>query len=601
MKSLRFSRIALIAAFVVLAGCSYHGADQAAMFEMNTCTPQTDCGADAECRDGMCVAKSADMPLTIVLQVTPGRMRDGSEPQPIMLERFLVEGPMTRRFELRMPVPITGFVRNFVGGDELPIAATVTFTPVGLASGLPLRAVMATTSTSAPNAVETPDFTVQLLPGVEYRMAVQPSDSALPPYYQNFTFEDVQDVFIDYGPNMDAFTRTFAVSGATEARPLLVRAFDIATSELLSSTATVSDGTAVLRFAQQPPPFRVQVQAETSYDGALPAAADVWCDSNTPIFPVFSFAADELVTNADGETEISLPELPERIRFEGTIGLCMEAEVQAAIELAEMGQQGTPPAPLDSLPITLHSQTVLGTDGLPLAAVFEATTTATLDDASGELRFCVQVMPGEYDVLATAAASVPCAQFAEHFVISAPEGENASGPLLELPSAAYLKGTVQTMDLSPLSHAAVDAVALGRSEGITLDADDRSVTRYNRSRQTATEADGEFTLPVDLGSYDVVIKPPSGTGFSWQVRHDVAIGKRDMEFPTVIDMLSPLTLNGTLVYSNPNVPLEGAEIAAFAIIDDEFDTERAIPIGRATAGAQGEFTLLLPPSIHKGW
>jgi hypothetical protein len=448
---------------------------------------------------------------------------------------------------------------------------------------------------------------VQLLPGIEYRMAVQPSDPALPPYYQTVTFDDAQDIRVDYGPDMDAFTRTFAVSGGTEERPLLVRAFDIKTPDtegkapvLLSSTATVSNGTAVLRFAQEPPPFRVEVQAAASYDGES-IAADVWCDSNTPILPVFSFAAAELETNADGETEISLPQLPARIRFEGTVAFCNEAEQQAALALAQRGQQGTPLPPLESLPITLQSQSLLGTDGLPLAATFNATTTATRDAASGELRFCVQVMPGEYDVRATAAESVPCAQFAEHFLISAPEGENASGPLLELPSAAYLKGTVQTMDLSPLSHAAVDAVALGRNGGLMLEAADRSVTRYNRSRQTTTEADGEFSLPVDLGSYDVVIKPPSGTGFSWQVRHDVAIGRRGADFLTVIDMLSPVTLNGTLVYPNATTTLEGAAIAAFAIIADEFDTERAIPIGRATAGEQGEFTLLLPPAIHKGW
>jgi hypothetical protein len=205
-------------------------------------------------------------------------------------------------------------------------------------------------------------------------------------------------------------------------------------------------------------------------------------------------------------------------------------------------------------------------------------------------------------VVASAAGSVPCAVFAEHRLISAPQGENASGPLLELPSAAYLKGKVQTMDLSPLSHAAVDAVALGRSGGILLQESDRSVTRYNRSSQSTTASDGEFSLPVDLGTYDVVIKPPSGTGFSWQVRHDVSIGRRDTEFLTVIDMLSPVTLSGTLVYDAPNTSLEGAEIAAFAIIDDEIDdNERAIPIGRATAGRGGEFMLLLPPSIHEGW
>jgi hypothetical protein len=609
MSRFRFQAVALFTGFAALAGCNYQGGGETPVLQINTCTQQTDCGsgADAECRAGMCVARSADVPLTIVLQVTPVSMRDGSEPYPIMLERVLVERPMTDTFELPMPVAITGHVRS----DGWPIEATISFTPVGLAtdtgavvplaSGLPVRAVTVTTSIGAPDAVETIDYTAQLLPGTVYRMAVQPSDSLLPPYYDTLTVQEAQEISVDYGPNMDAFTREFRVQSAPapgEARSLLVRAFDIATSELLSSTETVTatDDTVELRFAQAPPPFRIEVRAETSYDGEQPSATEKWCDSNTPIFPVFSFNADELETN-DDVTEIVLPALPERIRFEGIVGLCRAAKDAAS---ADAGQEAAP-LPLDSLPITLHARSLLGSDGLPLPAVFDATTTAEFDDATGELRFCAQVMPGIYDVLATPAPSVPCALFAEHFPISAPAGENASGPLLELPAVAHLKGTVQTMDLSPLSHAAVDAVALGRSEGVMLDAEDRSVTRYNRSRQSATEADGQFTLPVDLGSYDVLVKPPTGAGFSWHVHHDVVIGRRDMDFLTVIDMLSPIIVNGTLLTADPNTGLEGAEIAAFAIIDAEFGTERAIPIGRATADERGRFTLLLPPSLNEGW
>jgi hypothetical protein len=379
--NVRFPLAVLLGALAAPSGCSYQSGDEAPLLPMNTCTPQMGCGANAECVGGMCVAKTADMALSIVLQVTPVRTADGREPTPIMLERFLVEGPMSERFELPMPVPITGFVRNIVGADELPIQATVSFTPVGLPGGLPVREVKATTAISTPNAVNTPDFTVQLLPDIEYRMAVQPSDSALPPYYETFRFEGPQDIYVDYGPEVDAFTRTFVVSGATQERPLLVRAFDIATGRLLSSTATVTDGAAELRFAQEPGSFRVEIQAETSYDGAPPTGADVWCDSNTPVFPVFSFAADELETNADDEAVISLPELPQRIRFEGTVAVCEDA--------AQPQTGGTPPPTLDSLPITLHSQRLLGTDGMPLDAVFEAATTATRVDASGELRFCV--------------------------------------------------------------------------------------------------------------------------------------------------------------------------------------------------------------------
>jgi hypothetical protein len=317
------------------------------------------------------------------------------------------------------------------------------------------------------------------------------------------------------------------------------------------------------------------------------------------VFPKFTFEDDRLTTADGTENRIVLPAQPTRIRFEGTVALCDAAETVLAMTSDPAADAAS--LPVDSIPITLHSERLLDDDGLPLAAQFDATTMARRSDASGELRYCVQIMPGEYDVRATPGTGVPCSLFAEHFLISAPEGGNASGPLLQLPSTAYLRGTVQKLDLSPLSQAVVDAVALGRSQGVELEASDRSVVRYNRSRQTATSSRGEFEVPVDLGSYDVLFKPPSGTGFSWQVRYDVAIGRRDAEFRTVIDMHSPVVVNGTLAYRRGDTNLQGAEVAAFAIVEDEFDTERAIPIGRATADASGRFMLLLPSALQKGW
>jgi len=154
--------------------------------------------------------------------------------------------------------------------------------------------------------------------------------------------------------------------------------------------------------------------------------------------------------------------------------------------------------------------------------------------------------------------------------------------------------------------ASVEAIALGRSSAFELSAGDASSTRYNRSRQTASMDDGTFRLPVDLGSYDVVVKPPAGSGFSWQVRYDVNIGaQRGVEFGTIIDMVSPVTVTGLLRYADSadSNGLENAEVTAFAIVEDESPAaaERALPLGSATADADGRFTLLLPPSIHQGW
>ena len=565
-----------------LAACSYSGGDDGAQFEMNVCSSQADCGENAECQDGMCVAQRVDnAALTVVLQVTPVRTLDGSDPVPIVLERFRVEGPLESTFVLPSSVSVSGQILNSASSEQ-PLDAEINFVPMDMPSGFAARMISASTSAEA-----TPSggYQVQLLRGIQYRVLIRPGDLALPPYTQTFVADDDSELSFDFAA-LPEHERSFAIDNVPEGRSLLVRALDAATLEPISSTATVTDGQATLRFAAEPPPLRIEIRTDQAYPqtSMLEGAS---CNSQTPDFPTFTVADSDLETDRDGVARIVLPDIPERIRFEGRVGRC-DMAMQARMLI-------------DTLPITLHGQSLILPEASPLTATYEATTTATLDPSTGELAFCVEVMPGAYDVLATPPSSMPCSLYAEHRLIAAPEGEHASGALLELPPAASLRATLQTTDGAPLAGASVEAVALGRHTGVDLPEDDATITRYNRSRQTASMDDGMFTVPVDLGSYDVVVKPPTGSGFSWQVHYDVNIGARGREFRTVIDMVSPVAVSGRLRYSDSDATtgLENAEVAAFAIIDDESGdpgTERALPLGKATADADGRFTLLLPPA-----
>jgi hypothetical protein len=577
----------------VLSACSYDAADTGLGFETNTCTQPADCADGSECRDGMCVAQRADTPLRIALQVTPARTVDGSDPLPLVLDEFTVEGPMLRTFELPPRVDVVGTVRD--AGAR--VDAEVTFVPVDAARGFAARVIAATVS--ADTAERDADFRVRLLRGRAYRVVVRPTDRSLPPYRRTFTAIDSgDDLSVEYASLIADRRRTYTVTNAPADRSLLVRALDLATGEQISSTATVTEGSAVLQFASDPPPFRLEIRAEQTYALRETAMLDATaCDTETPEFPLFSVAEADLEPGEDGHLRIDMPEIPQRIRFEGAVALCTDAAGARAA------------GPFERLPITLHARSLLLTSESKLTATYDATTTATLDEASAELRFCVEVMAGDYDVLASPALSVPCALYAERRVIAAPRsGSHASGALLQLPNAAYLKGSLATTERAPVSAAAVDAIALQRSGDIELTPEDASVTRYNRSRRTETDQAGDFTLVVDVGTYDVVVKPPSGSGFSWQVRHDVRIGRRG-DFSTRLEMISPVAIEGRLRDRSEEHTLDGAEVAAFAIIDDEAagsdapaaQRRRAVPIGRTTAATGGSFTLLLPPSIHQGW
>jgi len=611
MRLSRLQRIGSIAALAGLAGCTYAAADQAQVFEMNTCTLPSDCLDGAECRDGMCVAQQADA-LTIMLRVTPLRtpdvvsdMPNVSGPMAILLARIQVDGPMERTFPLQVPVEVSGIVRR----ENVPVEAEISFTPVSGVSGLSLTPVSAMVSVASLQADV--DYAVELVPGLEYRMLVQPRDIGLPPFRRTFVAEEGQQINVDYAPLMSEHVQTLTINADYDRR-LLVRAFSLDSAELISSTAIVEEGAAVLHFASEPPPYRLEFRAEQSYDPEqpMPPPGQALCDSETPVFPVFTVDASELEPADDGSLVVTLPTQPQRIRFEGTVDLCEEADAGA----------------LSSMMITLNTRSlVLMPEDTPVAGTFEATTSATLDQSNLTLHFCVQVMPGQYDLVASPPVSMPCSLFAERRLIQSPDGMASTGPALALPDASYLVGTLKT-GLTPLRGAVVDAVALGRSLELDVTGSGSSppqmatggvpLTRYNRSAGETSDSRGYFKVPVDVGSYDVLIKPPSGSGFSWQVRRDVTIGTRSGPYPTEISLLSPVTVKGTLNFEaarrggecdarfecDLDATLEGAQIDAFAIVDDEAsDGERAIAIGTTTANKDGGFTLLVPPSIRHGW
>ncbi len=573
---------------VLVGGCSFQGKNASGTGTLNTCSVSSDCAAGSDCQQGLCVARKADVPLTIALQVTPQRLSDGSDPLPVTLDSFTLKGADTRTFTLPARTSVRGTVRS--GGNV--VDAQLSFTPAAGVAGIRPSAVSVAVSSGSTS--DGNDYAVQLLSGVQYRMLVLPTSGTLPPYHTTFTAGADPSPEVDY-ETLQTQQQVFSVDGVSLDRPLTLTAFDRASGERISSTAMVGkDGTATLTFGPDPPDARLELRAMESYDAAQAlstSSSGGACDGDTPVIPVFSVAQAELPPATNGVTHIALPQTPQRIRYEGSVDLCKE--------------QGGDGSDLSKLPVTLHSRSLLLDSAGPVSASFDATTDASYDQQSGQLRFCVLVMPGDYDVLVTPPSSVRCALFAEERLIQGPDGMDASGALLELPSPAYLKGTLQTTDLAPLQGATVEAAALGRSGDIELSMGDHSVTRYNRSQQTSTTATGEFKLPVDLGSYDVVIRPPPDSGFPWQVRHDVDIGARGVEFATVIDMLSPVPLDGTLALarggSGGSASLSGAQIDAYAVIDVQADGVRAIQVGKTVADATGHFMLLLPPSTHRGW
>jgi hypothetical protein len=175
---------------------------------------------------------------------------------------------------------------------------------------------------------------------------------------------------------------------------------------------------------------------------------------------------------------------------------------------------------------------------------------------------------------------------------------------LELRTPATLSGRVVTPDMLPMANASIDLVALGTSDVMLAD-DDPTVPTYNRSAQTASSASGTFTIPVDVGSYDVIVKPPTQSNFAWRILYNVDVGSRT-QFSTIVPLAAPIVVTGALSYQggsrNDETTLAGAEVRAFTVIDeDDPANARSIEIARGQADSAGRVTLLLPPELQKSW
>jgi hypothetical protein len=136
---------------------------------------------------------------------------------------------------------------------------------------------------------------------------------------------------------------------------------------------------------------------------------------------------------------------------------------------------------------------------------------------------------------------------------------------------------------------------------------DRAVPNYNRSSSIATGVNSSFSLAVDRGTYDVLIKPPETSNYPWRVIHDVTVASKEAEFATEIVLSEPVAVTGQLHYVNGSdsdqASLAAAEVRAYTLVDvaGQAGEQRSVEIGAGHANEKGEIMLLLPATLQRSW
>jgi hypothetical protein len=566
-----------------VAGCSFDEAQPAAA--PNTCSAQADCPTDLSCQAGVCVTPAVDTPLDVTLEVTPKRMPDGSQPFAILYGPFSLQGGR-RDFPLGVPATISGVVRD---GPEL-INAQLTFVPTKASPTL-AKPVQTRSSVSL---LRSSTFSVQLLAGIEYRVTVQPTDPTVPPFVKVFTADPADSLNIDYADN-PRVTQSFLIRNVPTVpvgQTLNMRARSKESGQILSNTMAVGDGRALLTFSFDTlPSFRVEISPSQNITSNAVAAAASDCDAIRPLLPSFTIddsafkrEASTNVKAANGfDLAVDLPSMPQPIPYEGTIQLCE----------AKKGS--------DNLLVSLSSS-ALALNSLPpgISASFSVSTNASRQDDKNQ-NFCTRVLPGEYVVLVTPPTAVNCEIFAQKRQIVVPSDEP---DVLALRVPTKLNGKILDSQMLPIANATIDAVALGIQTTMMLAENDATVPIYNRSRQTASGSNGGFAFYVDVGVYDLIVKPPAQSGFAWQIQPNLNVGgSRSEDFTTRVELSAPALIEGNLRYMDGSGKgtLAGADVHAYTVEDEKTPNARGVEIGHTQADENGNVVLFVSPEPQPPW
>ena len=230
-------------------------------------------------------------------------------------------------------------------------------------------------------------------------------------------------------------------------------------------------------------------------------------------------------------------------------------------------------------------------DALGVTGTFSATaaTESGFPDAG---RFTALLLPGTYEVVVSVPGESDLGVLVESVRVQPREDGQILGQVFSVPARSRLGGRVVTTDERLMAGADVQASPSG-----LIAEEAPAAAAFNRTSESMTDATGRFDLPLDIGTYDITVRPPEDSLFSWVVVPGFGIGNVNETLADSFTLESPVPVGG-IVYDADGAPLPGATVRAFTILEDERGEERAVQIGEATSAEDGAYQMLLPPRLQ---
>jgi hypothetical protein len=542
----------------------------------NECDSDADCGAavcDLERR--MCVTPTASEVRLGFLVTAPSDVAGGSPTQLTFPPIDVAEGGELGR-PLELPAPMT------VVGD-VAVAAELRFERQSAFPGGPTTRFVTTTSPTPSRAAdgEPADYRLQVSSGSTYSVHVQPTGEAAfewPPLrVSSVTVPGCEGACaagpamwrldVPYPDELERFAGSI-VSSSEDGREvpeegLRVRAVDPESGRVVSSTGmTDAQGNFDLRLSPGVGPYLLRITA--GEDRAL--------FPTLTVDPGFLFPGEE-------RPRILVPRL-EPVHYVGFV----EEEAMDA-------------ARVPGAVLTFRSNDVFD-DRTRVAGSYRMTAVSETQEGTEPGRFEVTLLPGTYEVVVEPAGQPELGVAVETVRIARPVGggDTLRGQVFEVPPRARAGGRVVVAEAEGEAEGVEGVVVQARARpwarGVALPA----AAAYNRDSDALTDATGRFDLRLDVGVYDLLVKPPPESGFPWSVRPDLTIGSTEGAVAETFELDPPVPLSGT-VRSPTGAPSAGAELQVYAIIESEGGGVRALPVGEARTDGEGRFRLMLPPRL----
>ncbi|MBK8171294.1 MAG: hypothetical protein IPK60_13240 [Sandaracinaceae bacterium] len=542
-------------------------------FVSNRCGSASDCGDSESCDEtrGMCVSR-APAPLRVALEVVPP---NSSTAAGAIFSVAPVSISDATELDVTMPDPLLvwGLVRWQNHGEQnVPVQISVV--PASVIPGhiSPAVPAMHASGSFHPELLDTAfvaNVGVQGSDPARFDLIIRPTGAAaaeLPPRRIHAFAEGAADGAyqvpgLDYPEHLVEIIGDVVDASGDPLPGLTVQAIDTASGEVVSSTALTQDLS-----SETPGRFLIRLAPEAgSYNLRI-------ASSETALQPMPTFAVSPDYLLVENDVVRVRVNTTSTFVFQGVVESDFFHEpVPGALVQFRMTNNPTDDGTFISAPVRTGSE---GEFSLLLVnGTYEIVITPPSDAVNGHNMLGVSVVQNVH--IETPVSGVP----------------GIMGQVFSLPQRAELTGSVMTSDGRPMIGATIEAAALGRLlDGVG------PATALNRSNQTVTDDDGLFALALDLGMYDLTLKPPAESGFPWIVRTNFSIPPIDGVTEEMLMFNAPIPLHG-VVRDRIGTPLANVELRAFAVFDMVDGGLRSVQIGRAISESDGTYELLLPPQL----